>query len=59
MQVIWKSAEAEGDTGEDTSASGVIPCFSSVRPSGNSVSFYYQNATATIINMEGERTVVG
>ena len=36
-----------------------IPCFSSVRPSGNSVSFYYQNATATEINMERERTVVG
>ena len=41
------------------SGSGVIPCFSSVRPSGNSVSFYYRNATATKINMEGEWTVVG
>ena len=50
---------AEGDTDEDNSASGVIPCFSCVRSSGNSVSFYYQNATATKINMEGERTVVG
>ena len=50
---------AKGDTGEDNPESGVIPRFSCVRPSGNSVSFYYQNATATKIYMEGEWTVVG
>ena len=37
----------------------VLSHVSAVRPSGNSVSFYYRNATATKIYMEGERTVVG
>ena len=47
------------DTGDDNAESGVILCFSCVRPSGNSVSFHHKNATATAINMEGERTVMG
>ena len=49
----------EGYTGEDNTESGVIPCFSCIRPSGNSVSFHHKNATPTELKMEGEWTVVG